>query len=45
MLDVMEIKNMTTEEMRNFNNHIKNDKKIEKTILPLGDGLTICRKL
>ena len=34
-----------TEEMRNFNNHIKNDKKTEKTILPLGDGLTICRKL
>ena len=34
-----------TEEMRKFNTHIKNDKKTEKTILPLGDGLTICRKL
>jgi len=34
-----------TEEMRKFNSHIKNDKKTEKTILPLGDGLTICRKL
>ena len=34
-----------TEEMRKFNSYIKNDKKTEKTILPLGDGLTICRKL
>ena len=40
-----EIVNNQTEEMRKFNNYIKNDKKIEKTILPLGDGLTICRKL
>ena len=40
-----EIVDNQTEEMRKFNNHIKNDKKIEKTILPLGDGLTICRKL
>ena len=40
-----EIVNNQTEEMRKFNNHIKNDKKTEKTILPLGDGLTICRKL
>ena len=34
-----------TEEMRKFNNYIKNDKKTEKINLPLGDGLTICRKL
>ena len=40
-----EIVDNQTEEMRKFNNHIKNDKKTEKTILPLGDGLTICRKL
>ena len=40
-----EIVDNQTEEMRKFNNHIKNDKKKEKTILPLGDGLTICRKL
>ena len=31
--------------MRDFNNYIKEDKKIEKVILPIGDGLTICRKL
>jgi len=40
-----EIVDNQTEEMRKFNSHIKNDKKTEKTILPLGDGLTICRKL
>ena len=40
-----EIVDDQTQEMRNFNNYIKKDKKIEKTILPLGDGLTICRKL
>ena len=34
-----------TEIMRDFNKYIKNDKRIEKFILPLGDGLTICRKL
>ena len=41
-------KNVTdnqTELIRKFNIYIKNDKKTEKTILPLGDGLTICRKL
>ena len=31
--------------IRDFNTHIKNDDKIEKTILPIGDGVTICRKL
>jgi predicted O-methyltransferase YrrM len=41
-------KNVTdnqTELIRKFNIYIKNDKKTEKTILPIGDGLTICRKL
>ena len=41
-------KNVTddqTELIRKFNMYIKNDKKTEKTILPIGDGLTICRKL
>jgi len=27
------------------NKYIKNDRRTEKTILALGDGLTICRKL
>ena len=31
--------------IREFNTYIKNDDKIEKTILPIGDGVTICRKL
>ena len=31
--------------IRNFNTHIKNDNRIEKTILPIGDGVTICRKI
>ena len=31
--------------IREFNEHIKQDKRIEKTILPLGDGMTICKKL
>ena len=41
-------KNVTdnqTELIRKCNMYIKNDKKTEKTILPIGDGLTICRKL
>ena len=31
--------------IRKFNEHIKKDNRIEKTILPIGDGLTICKKL
>jgi predicted O-methyltransferase YrrM len=31
--------------IREFNSLIKNDNRIEKTILPLGDGVTICRKI
>ena len=31
--------------MRDFNKFIKDDKRIEKFILPIGDGLTVCRKL
>ena len=31
--------------IREFNSLIKNDDRIEKTILPLGDGITICRKV
>ena len=40
-------KNVTdkqTSVMREFNKHIKDDNRVEKVILPLGDGLTICRK-
>ena len=31
--------------IRKFNLYVKNDKRVEKFILPLGDGLTICMKL
>ena len=31
--------------IRDFNSYVKNDKKTEQIILPLGDGLTVCRKL
>ena len=31
--------------IRDFNKYVKNDKKTEQIIIPLGDGLTVCRKL
>ena len=41
-------KNVTDEQtniMREFNKYIKDYNRVEKIILPLGDGLTICRKI
>ena len=34
-----------TKIIRDFNTYVKIDKRTEQVILPLGDGLTICRKL
>ena len=34
-----------TNVIRDFNNFVRNDDRVEKTILPLGDGITICRKI
>ena len=34
-----------TNMIREFNSFIKKDDRVEKTILPLGDGITICRKV
>jgi len=34
-----------TSMIREFNSFVKKDDRIEKTILPLGDGVTICRKI
>ena len=34
-----------TNTIRKFNSFIKKDDRVEKTILPLGDGVTICRKI
>ena len=31
--------------IREFNTHVQNDNRVEQIILPIGDGLTICRKL
>jgi caffeoyl-CoA O-methyltransferase len=34
-----------TKTIRDFNNYVKKDKKTEQVIIPIGDGLTLCRKL
>ena len=34
-----------TKIIREFNSFIRNDDRITRTILPLGDGITICRKI
>ena len=34
-----------TIDMRNFNLYVDNDSRTEQIIMPLGDGLTVCRKL
>ena len=31
--------------IRKFNAHIEQDKRVEQIIVPLGDGMTICRVL
>ena len=33
-----------TENIKEFNDHISRDIRIEKLIIPLGDGMTVCRK-
>ena len=37
--------NKYTVNIREFNSHIANDKRVEQTIIPLGDGMTVCRVL
>ena len=34
-----------TSTIKDFNKHLSKDTKIEKIIVPLGDGMTICRKI
>ena len=34
-----------TVKIREFNSYIKNNKQVESLILPIGDGLSVCRKL
>ena len=31
--------------IKEFNDHISKDTRVEKLIIPLGDGMTVCRKL
>ena len=31
--------------IRDFNSHVANDKRVEQIIIPLGDGMTVCRVL
>jgi len=40
-----DINDRLTAVIKNFNSTVKEDERVEKTILPLGDGLTICRKI
>ena len=34
-----------TVNIRKFNEHVSNDKRVEQVIIPLGDGMTVCRVL
>ncbi len=44
VIDEKKIDNLT-QSIRKFNIYIKNDKRIESLIIPVGDGLSVCRKL
>ena len=37
--------NKITKTIKDFNKFVSNDNRVEKIIMPLGDGMTICRKL
>ena len=37
--------NKLTINIREFNYYVNNDKRIENLIIPIGDGLNVCRKL
>ena len=45
--DVVEsnIKDKITDSIRDLNNFLSKDERVEKVIVPFGDGMTICRKL
>ena len=34
-----------TVNIREFNSHVLNDNRVEQIIVPLGDGMTVCRVL
>ena len=31
--------------IREFNSYVANDERVEQIIIPLGDGMTVCRKI
>lgn len=39
------IKDIDTPALKEFNEYVKNDQRVETLLLPLRDGLTICRKI
>ena len=39
------IKDIDTPALKEFNEYVKNDQRVETLLLPLRDGLTICRKV
>lgn len=40
-----QLNDATTRHIREFNNHLKNDKRTEKVLLPIRDGLFVSRKI
>lgn len=40
-----ELNDATTKHIREFNNHLKNDKRTQKVLLPIRDGLFVSRKI
>ena len=44
VVDKNNMKKLTVK-IREFNSYVNEDKRVENLIIPLGDGLTICRKL
>ena len=40
-----ESKDKIAKTIMDFNLFVKNDKRIEQLIIPIGDGFTVCRKL
>ena len=40
-----DINNKYTKNIRELNDFISKDKRVEKVIVPFGDGMTVCRKI
>ena len=42
---IKDINDKYTKSIRDLNNLISKDKRIEKVMVPFGDGMTVCRKI